>query len=98
MARGVSQNEMGSPLDPLDSITPAPKDASGLEDVWVETRSDNRGPGRTTRRPVPPDVFNGISTAIPGLGPLDSGARAAALAEQKITFLEGCRRYPKAMA
>ena len=98
MAEHVWHDEIGSPLDDFDSITFAPKPTYGSNDAWIETLSDNQSPGIATKRPTPPDVFSNLSTAIPNLGPLDSGARAATIAEQKITFLRGCRLYPKAMA
>lgn len=44
------------------------------------------------------DIFNQLSAAIPELRPLDSAARTATRAERKVTFLGGCRLYPKAMA
>ncbi|PTU25118.1 hypothetical protein P175DRAFT_0520926 [Aspergillus ochraceoroseus IBT 24754] len=44
------------------------------------------------------DLFSDLSAALPDLQLLGSGARAATQAEQRITFLNGCRLYPKAMA
>ncbi|GFG20292.1 maltose permease MAL31 [Aspergillus udagawae] len=52
----------------------------------------------STARSSDSDLFYGLSTLIPGLRQLDSGARAATRAERKISFLDGCRLYPKAMA
>jgi hypothetical protein len=39
-----------------------------------------------------------LATTLPELRPLNSPARAATQAEQKLTFLRGCRLYPKAIA
>ena len=39
-----------------------------------------------------------LATTLPELQPLNSPARAATRAEQKLTFLRGCRLYPKAIA
>ncbi|KAJ5812010.1 hypothetical protein N7474_008311 [Penicillium riverlandense] len=43
-------------------------------------------------------LIDQLVTALPELRPLDSPARAATQAEQKQTFLRGCRLYPKAIA
>jgi SP family general alpha glucoside:H+ symporter-like MFS transporter len=39
-----------------------------------------------------------LETALPGLRPLDLPASAATQAEQELTFIRGCRLYPKAIA
>ncbi|KFZ10202.1 hypothetical protein V501_05286 [Pseudogymnoascus sp. VKM F-4519 (FW-2642)] len=96
MARQDLYNQRGSYSDHSDSIAPHPSYAS--DNAWMHTRSDSHGPNAALRGPTPPDVFSKLSAAIPDLRPLDSGARAATRAEQKITFLGGCRLYPKAMA
>ncbi|KIY00561.1 uncharacterized protein Z520_03224 [Fonsecaea multimorphosa CBS 102226] len=44
------------------------------------------------------DLFHGLSAAIPGLRRLSVEARAATKAEHAMTFLRGCRLYPKAIA
>ncbi|KAE8383259.1 hypothetical protein BDV26DRAFT_287761 [Aspergillus bertholletiae] len=44
------------------------------------------------------DLFQDLSSRVPGLHDLSSGARAATNAEHKMTFLKACRVYPKAMA
>lgn len=53
-----------------------------------------------SRTPAPnqPDLFYYLSAAVPTLRQLDEGARTATSAERKVTFLGGCRLYPKAMA
>lgn len=43
------------------------------------------------------DLFHGLSAAIPGLRRLSIEARAATKAEHNMTFVRGCRLYPKAM-
>jgi hypothetical protein len=43
------------------------------------------------------DLFRGLSAAIPGLRRLSVEARAATKAEHEMTFVRGCRLYPKAM-
>jgi MFS transporter, SP family, general alpha glucoside:H+ symporter len=43
------------------------------------------------------DLFRGLSEAIPNLRRLSIEARAAAKAEHKMGFVEGCRTYPKAI-
>lgn len=43
------------------------------------------------------DLFRGMSTAIPNLRRLSADARAATEAEHKMTFVEGCKLYPKAI-
>ncbi|OCT51065.1 Alpha-glucosides permease MPH2 [Cladophialophora carrionii] len=44
------------------------------------------------------DLFHGLSAAIPSLRRLSVDARAATKAEHAMTFLTGCRLYPKAIA
>ena len=44
------------------------------------------------------DLFHGLSAAIPGLRRLSMEARAATKAEHKMTFFQGCRLYPNAIA
>ena len=44
------------------------------------------------------DLFRGMSVAIPNLRRLSADARAHTTAEHKMTFIEGCRLYPKAIA
>jgi SP family general alpha glucoside:H+ symporter-like MFS transporter len=44
------------------------------------------------------DLFHGLSAAIPGLRRLSVEARAATKAEHAMTFLQGFRLYPKAIA
>jgi SP family general alpha glucoside:H+ symporter-like MFS transporter len=44
------------------------------------------------------DIFCDLSSRVPGLQDLSSGARAATNAERKMTFGRACRVYPKAMA
>lgn len=39
-----------------------------------------------------------LATALPSLRPLNAPARAATLAEQELSFLDGCSLYPKAIA
>ena len=98
MAKQISHNESGSPSDHFDSITIAPQPSYASDDSWMHTLNDSHSLSTTITRPTPPDIFSTLSTVIPDLRPLDSGARAAIRAEQKITFLSGCRLYPKAMA
>lgn len=43
------------------------------------------------------DLFHGLSAAIPGLRNLSVDARAATKHEHKMTFLRGCKLYPKAI-
>lgn len=43
------------------------------------------------------DISYELSASIPSLQRLSSSARAATQAEQRLSFLEGCRLYPKAM-
>ncbi|KAJ6118324.1 hypothetical protein N7471_013791 [Penicillium samsonianum] len=43
-------------------------------------------------------LIGNLATVLPELRPLDSPARAATQAEQKLTFIGGCRLYPKAIA
>ena len=43
------------------------------------------------------DLFHGLSAAIPSLRRLSVEARAATKAEHAMTFIRGCRLYPKAM-
>jgi MFS transporter, SP family, general alpha glucoside:H+ symporter len=94
----VSHEESVSPSDHVDSITSAPQPSYASDDAWMHTLSDSHSLSAATRRRLTPDVFSKLSAAFPDLRPLDSGARAATNAEQKITFLSGCRSYPKAMA
>ncbi|KAK5074999.1 hypothetical protein LTR64_001204 [Lithohypha guttulata] len=44
------------------------------------------------------DLFRGMSVAIPDLRRLSADARAHTEAEHKMTFVQGCRLYPKAIA
>ncbi|GAQ12213.1 maltose permease MAL31 [Aspergillus lentulus] len=94
-----------STLDPkgpasyhLDTVSSTSKTTYGLYDVWGCDTNSTNGLLSSTARSSESDLFYGLSTLIPGLRQLDSGARAATNAERKITFLDGCRRYPKAMA
>jgi MFS transporter, SP family, general alpha glucoside:H+ symporter len=43
------------------------------------------------------DIFSRISTAMPDLHNLSTGARKATRSEQEMTFITACRRYPKAI-
>lgn len=43
------------------------------------------------------DLFHGLSDAVPDLRRLSADARMATEAEHKMTFLQGCRLYPKAI-
>lgn len=43
------------------------------------------------------DLFRGLSDAIPDLRRLSADARMATEAEHRMTFLQGCRLYPKAI-
>ncbi|RHZ67164.1 putative MFS sugar transporter [Aspergillus thermomutatus] len=76
----------------------ASKTTYGLDHVWGCAGSDSNGLVASTTRSSDSDLFYGLSALIPGLRRFDSGARAATRAEHKITFLDGCRLYPKAMA
>ncbi|KFY65362.1 hypothetical protein V496_02639 [Pseudogymnoascus sp. VKM F-4515 (FW-2607)] len=91
-------NQRGSYSDHSDLISSAPHPSYASNNAWMHTPSDSHGPNAALRGPTPPDVFTKLSAAIPDLRPLDSRARAATRAEQKMTFLGGCRLYPKAMA
>ncbi|KIA75773.1 hypothetical protein HK57_00387 [Aspergillus ustus] len=44
------------------------------------------------------DIFSDLSAGIPSLQGLSSGARAATLAQQKMSLLTGIQLYPKAIA
>jgi len=44
------------------------------------------------------DLFRGMSVAIPNLRRLSADARAHTEAEHKMSFIEGCKLYPKAIA
>ncbi|KAH2872739.1 hypothetical protein KXV67_008017 [Aspergillus fumigatus] len=94
-----------STLDPTEPgschrepISSTHKTTHSPYEVWGCDSNSTNGLVSPTTRPSEPDLFNGLSTLIPGLRRLDYGARAATNAERKITFLDGCRLYPKAMA
>jgi len=44
------------------------------------------------------DLYGGMAAAIPDLRRLSADARAHTEAEHKMTFIQGCRLYPKAIA
>jgi SP family general alpha glucoside:H+ symporter-like MFS transporter len=46
----------------------------------------------------PSDLLHGISTAVPHFQELSVSAKAVTEAERRMTFLAGCRLYPKAIA
>lgn len=46
----------------------------------------------------PPSDLHGISTIVPRFQELSISAKAATEAERRMTFLAGCRLYPKAIA
>lgn len=83
--------------DQTESITSEFQTSYASDRDLLSPPSDTHAPdslrSRSTR-----DIFNQLSAAIPQLRPLDSAARTATRAERKITFLGGCRLYPKAMA
>ncbi|RHZ50361.1 hypothetical protein CDV55_100157 [Aspergillus turcosus] len=89
----------GSGSDHFEPVTSASKPTSEFYDVWPCTTGDSsNGLVASTAHSSDSDLFYGLSAVIPGLRRLDSGARAATKAERGITFLDGCRLYPKAMA
>lgn len=54
----------------------------------------------STSRPCPThdDLLDSVSTAISNLTPLSEEVRSAASTEHGMTFRQGCRLYPKAIA
>ena len=71
----------------------------GSNDAGKESRISDRGHverGSITRSND--DLFRGMSVAIPDLRRLSADARAHTEAEHNMTFVEGCRLYPKAIA
>lgn len=91
--RGGSQYHVNS----MSSAARQPSHAS--DDTWINTLCDTSSFNTSTLRMTPsPDIFSKLSAELPDLHTLNSGARAATRAEQKVTFLSGCKLYPKAMA
>lgn len=82
--------------DHLDLRTNTSQTSSASNDICSHFSASNDAHGLDTF--LQSDLFNHLSAAIPGLRRLTSGARAATKEERKITFLGGCRKYPKAMA
>jgi MFS transporter, SP family, general alpha glucoside:H+ symporter len=68
-----------------------------LEPLKVQTAKDSTEDGLHVTRSND-DLFHGLSAAIPALRRLSTDARAATKAEHAMTFLRGCRLYPKAIA
>lgn len=71
-------------LEPLKTRTEPTESKESTESGIHVTRSND-------------DLFHGLSAAIPGLRRLSVEARAATKAEHAMTFIKGCRLYPKAM-
>ena len=72
-----------------------------LRPLRLQTATDSlKGSGEDRIRPTQSndDLFHGLSRAIPGLRRLSVEARAATKAEHDMTFIRGCRLYPKAIA
>ena len=76
-------SQQGAPR--LESLkgAPQPDNDDGASRINVTSSND--------------DLFRGLSAAIPGLRRLSAEARAATKAEHSMTFVRGCRLYPKAM-
>ncbi|KAJ6089245.1 hypothetical protein N7467_004461 [Penicillium canescens] len=63
------------------------------------SHTEQGGPNSATLSRTDTAVLIGnLATVLPELRSLDSPARAATQAEQKLTFIGGCRLYPKAIA
>lgn len=71
----------------------------GMESFPSFSHTERSTPNSTTLSRTDTAVFaEQLATALPELQPLESPAKAATRAEQKLTFLNGCRLYPKAIA
>lgn len=94
LAAKTSTSDKYHPSESLEFITIAPQmthisDEIALSDGYdheERTASDQLG------------QFSRISRTVPGLRHFAAGARSATNKERKMTFLGGCRLYPKAIA
>lgn len=66
------------------------------------SQMEQSSPSSATLSPISPNdtaiFIDQLATILPELQPLNSPARAATQAEQKLSFLGGCHLYPKAIA
>lgn len=68
--------------------------------IRPSNETDDGSPDEVNFRPTVSmdNLYEGLSQAIPNLRRLSADARFATEVEHKMTFMEGCRLYPKAMA
>lgn len=88
----------GGRIGATRSIPSYPSDAKTANERHADySPSPEPGVHRSATTSSNDDLFRGMSTAIPDLRRLSADARNATEAEHKMTFLEGCRLYPKAI-
>jgi SP family general alpha glucoside:H+ symporter-like MFS transporter len=95
-----SSNDKAHPSEFLEFITVANPASHRLQPLRVQTSHDldkHASENQIHITTSNDDLFSGLSRAIPGLRRLSVEARAATKAEHAMTFLRGCRLYPKAM-
>lgn len=83
----------------LPHLPPQNEVICGLESYPSCLDTEQASPASTTFSQTDAAVLTEqLATALPSLRPLNAPARAATQAEQKLSFLDGCRLYPKAIA
>ncbi|KAJ9499733.1 hypothetical protein LTR99_000361 [Exophiala xenobiotica] len=96
----LSSNDKVHPSELLEFVTVANPASHRLQPLRVQTSHDldkHASENQIHITSSNDDLFSGLSRAIPGLRRLSVEARAATKAEHAMTFLRGCRLYPKAM-
>ncbi len=97
-----SSNDKVHPSEFLEFITVANPASHRLQPLRVQVQANQDLDKHASENQIHitrsnDDLFFGLSRAIPGLRRLSVEARAATKAEHAMTFLRGCRLYPKAM-
>jgi SP family general alpha glucoside:H+ symporter-like MFS transporter len=97
-SRSTASTDKPHPSEFLEFVTVADGPTQHrLEPLRTQTAKDSNE-DRVTITRSNDDLFHGLSAAIPSLRRLSVEARAATKAEHAMTFLTGCRLYPKAIA
>jgi hypothetical protein len=94
----IASTDKPHPSEFLEFVTVASgPTGQRLQPLRTQTAKDSSEEGLNVTRSND-DLFHGLSAAIPSLRRLSVEARAATKAEHAMTFLRGCRLYPKAIA
>ncbi|KAJ9625192.1 hypothetical protein H2204_010579 [Knufia peltigerae] len=93
---GVSTDK-AHPSEFLEFVTVADPASPHLQRLKTQQEQNRDAQNRVNVTNSNDDLFYGLSHAMPDLRRLSVDARAAAKAEHTMTFLRGCRLYPKAI-